>query len=472
MDQTPSWLVLDRSAGDLEGQIHRGIRERILDGGLSAGERLPSTRALARSTGVSRATVVSAFERLRAEGFLEAMAGSATRVCSASAPPIGAPAPVEMTRPVAKADSHAPLRFKPGTPDLRAFPHRVWARCLGASARALRVLDLDRNEGQGLIELRRAILDHVSATRGVVASVEQVFIVPSTGAALDLLGRAFLPPPSPARATVWIEEPGYWVAQAVFGAAGARLVPLSCDAEGLDVAGASGDAPRLIYTTPSHQYPTGVTMSLRRRIALLEAARATGAIIIEDDYDSEFHFDARPIAALQGIDRVGLVAYIGTFSKTLAPGLRAAYIVLPRPLIDSFSETYALAGGTLISLHIQAALADFLTEGRLRAHLRRVKPLYAARMRGLVEALHRHCGEVLVLGDGNNGLQLAAWFRDTSVDDVAAAETLERSGFGMQPLSRFYLEAARPGLLFGVADVDEKIIDSDMQCIAVLLHRL
>ena len=467
MDIAPRWLVLDRKVGDLEGQIYRSIRDRVLGGALPAGRRLPSTRALALSLEVSRATVVGAYERLKAEGYLESTAGSATRIGQVAVPLVGRSAP-RITRDTAEPKRFAtPARFMPGVPDLSSFPHKAWSRCLAARARSFRHYDLGYSEGQGLPELRRSILDHITTTRGVSAVPEQMFIVPSTQVALDLLSRVLLLPKSPGRPTVWIEEPGYDVARATFRAAGARLVPVPCDGDGIDTRTVTEPRPELVYTTPSHQYPTGATMSLQRRLDLLEIARASNAVVIEDDYDSEYHFGDRPIAALQGIDRADVVAYLGTFSKTLAPGLRVAYMVLPRRLVKKFSIAYQLYGGAVVSLHIQAALADFISEGHLRTHLRQMKPIYAARMRAVTEALHRYCESILDIGPGNDGLQLATWFKNVSTDDVAIVENLSQHGYAMHPMSNFYLKTARPGLLFGVAGAHVENVNEDIQRLAL-----
>jgi len=452
---TPAgWIALDRAAGDLEGQVHRAVRERILAGQLAAGQRLPSTRALAAALGIARSTVVQAYERLRAEGFLDAATGSATRVATLPGPPRTPQRDEGRTQAGAAVrvppEPAAGGALQPGVPDLAGFPHAAWARCLGARARALRVHDLGYGAASGIAELRAAILAHVSATRGVTAALDQVIVVPSTGAAIDLIARLLLRPDVPGGDPAWIEEPGYPTAQALLRAAGARLVPVPCDADGIDVARAGGPPPRLIYVTPSHQYPTGATMSLPRRLALLEAAQACGAVVLEDDYDSEFQYGSRPIAALQGIDRGGSVAYLGTFSKVLAPGLRVAYAILPPRLVPEVAAAQRLRGA-VVPVHVQAALADFLREGHLRAHIRRIGAAYAVRMAATVGALQRHCGEVLSVADGAGGLQLAAWFHDPGANDRAVARMLRAEGFGMRALSDFHLGPPRPGLLFGIA---------------------
>lgn len=463
----PLWLTLDRAAGDLEGQVYRAMRDRILLGQMPTGQRLPPTRSLAAALGVARSTVVGAYERLKAEGYLRSRMGAASQ-----AGPVTAAALQGRIRPTPapskpSEEPAAGRAFEPGVPDLAAFPHAAWARCLGARARSLRVHDLGYGAAWGLPELQTAILDHIAATRGVSARPEQVLILPTTGAGIDLLARLLLRRDGDA---AWMEEPGYPTAQALLRAAGARLVPVPCDAVGIDVARADGPPPRLIYVTPSHQYPTGATMSLQRRLALLDIARASGAVVLEDDYDSEFQYGSRPIAALQGIDRGEVVAYLGTFSKILSPGLRVAYAVVP-PWLAPEAAAAARLRGAVVPVHVQAALADFIREGRLRAHLRRMNALYAERMATTVTALRRHCGHVLQVCEGAGGLQLATWFHDARIDDGAVTEALSAHGLALRPMSRFHLGAARPGLLFGIARVEPKEVDAAAERIGRLLDR-
>ncbi|MBR0667336.1 PLP-dependent aminotransferase family protein [Roseomonas hellenica] len=461
----PVWLTLDRTAGDLEGQLYRALRDRILLGQMPAGQRLPPTRSLAASIGVARSTAVGAYERLKAEGYLDSRMGSASRVAAVAASPLPGQSPP--APPVARVldEPIAGTAFEPGVPDLAAFPHAAWARCLGSRARALRVHDLGYGAACGIRDLQEAILDHVAATRGVSARPEQVLILATTGAAIDVLARLLLRRDGD---VAWMEEPGYPTAQALLRAAGARLVPVPCDAAGIDVARAAGPSPRLIYVTPSHQYPTGATMSLQRRLALLDVARSSGAVVLEDDYDSEFQYGSRPIAALQGIDRSEVVAYLGTFSKILTPGLRVAYAVVP-PWLAPEAAAAARLRGAVVPVHVQAALADFIREGRLRAHLRRMNAAYAARMAATVAALRRHCGHVLEVGEGAGGLQLATWFHDISIDDSAVAEALNAHGLALRPMSRFHIGPARPGLLFGIARVEPQGVDAAAERIGRLL---
>ncbi|GES46575.1 transcriptional regulator [Rhizobium dioscoreae] len=468
MTEVAQWPALDRISGDLEGQVYRLMRDRILRGQMPAGQRVPSTRAMAVSLGVARSTVVNAYDRLKAEGYLRSASGAATRVAAFPTTPLpGQVAPPPPNLPRVTEFKRGGL-FEPGVPDVSSFPHAAWARCLGARGRSLRVHDLGYSDHGGVHELREAILEHISATRGVVARPEQIVIVPSTGAAIGLLASVLLQPDHPGD-VVWMEDPGYASAQAILRMAGASLVPVPCDAEGIDIAQGAGPSPRLIYVTPSHQYPTGATMSLPRRLALLEFARANGAIVLEDDYDSEFQYASRPIAALQGIDHGEVVAYIGTFSKTLAPGLRVAYAVIPSRLLAATEAAQRLRGA-IVPVHIQAALADFMREGRFRAHLRQMNGIYAERMAATVEAFRRHCGAELQVGAGGGGLQLASWFRDAETDDIAVARIINANGFAVRPISALYLGSARPGLLLGIARMEASAADAAAAKIARLLE--
>jgi GntR family transcriptional regulator / MocR family aminotransferase len=448
---TATWLVLDRTRGDLEGQIYRGFRARILSGALRPGDALPSTRALAGLLGTARSTVVAGLDRLRAEGFLTGRAGAATRVADVPAVPAGRAEPLPDPR-------HEPERFapfRPGLPDLDLFPARAWSRCLAARARHLRLHDLGYGEELGLPALRAAIVDHVARSRAVVADPAQVVVLPSTAAALDLIARLTLAPGDVA----WIEDPGYPTAQALLRRAGARIVPVPVDAQGIDPAAAPPGPPRLIYVSPSHQYPTGVAMSLARRMALLDQA----ALIVEDDYDSEFHYAGRPLAALQGLGSspAAQVAYIGTFSKVLAPGLRVAYAILPPRLLAAAQAAIRLSGAS-VALHVQAAMADFIAEGHLAAHIRRMRRIYHARMDDTAAMIAARHADRFTVGARDGGLQLALYLREAQADDRALAAALHRQGLGAMPLSAFYLGPPRPGLLLGIASATpERIAQLD-----------
>ncbi len=446
-----TWILIDRRSGRLEQQIHGAIRDRILAGQLAAGERLPSTRTLAGTLGVARSTVVAGYELLRAEGFVTGRQGSAIRVADLPTAPQGARTATPQRLP---PDVHEPERFlpfRPGLPDLDSFPSEIWSRCLTARTRHLHIHDLGYHDENGLPALRKAIVDHVTRARAVLADPEQVIVMPSTAAILALLARVGL---SGRSRTVWLEEPGYRTARDIFVAAGANLVSRPCDAEGMTIV-QDGPSPSMIYVTPSHQYPTGVAMSLARRIALLRFASAHGALVIEDDYDSEFHYASRPLAALQGIDRSECVAYIGTFSKVLAPGLRVAYAVLPARLLALVKPILRREGGS-VPIHVQAALADFLDAGHLRSHIRKMQGIYGARMEAVRAALLDVGDDMFQVDPVAGGLQLAAWFGDQSIDDREVARQLQRRNIGPMPLSLFCSGSPRAGLLFGIGSATDQ----------------
>ena len=459
------WLRLNRAEPDLINQLCCALRERILAGDLGSGARLPSTRALANACGVSRSTAVEAYNRLHAEGFLEATEGGSTRVARF----LEMPAPQRpVSRPVNTTEiENETLPFQPGTPGLDDFPHKIWARCLAASGRSLTGKTLDYHSNSNDRRLRQAICEHLSTRRGVNADVQQIVIMPSTGTILDVVAR-ITAAISDITANAWIEEPGYTSAQVILHKAGYTLSGVPCDNSGIEIAKGVGPPPNLIYVTPSHQYPTGVTMTLPRRLELLRLAQSCNALIIEDDYDSEFQYDGSPIAALQSIDRGQCVVYLGTFSKIMAPGLRIAYAVLPHHLVDPVLAAQR-ERGLYVSAHIQTALSDFIADGHLRAHIRTMNRIYTARMASVKDALSRHGSGSFNVPNGVGGLQLAAWFNDQLIDDALCAERLRNAGYGVQALSSFFIGCTKRGLLFGVGAVPENI-DQSIKQLVKLVH--
>ena len=369
-----------RSRAPLYHQIYEGLRSAILDGRLESGVRLPSTRAAAAELGVARNTMVAVFEQLAAEGFLRSRVGDGTRVAdiepdllfrparrisrrsgSAFGPATDSAAPSALSvrgRAIVGFGRGAPGppqgAFQPGLPDLQAFPHRTWARILARHARTPERERLGYGDAAGDPGLRSAIAAYVAATRGVTCTPERVVVVAGAQAALDLCARLLLDPGDSA----WIEEPGYAGARAALLGAGACLEPVPVDAHGLDVAAGEARCPgaRLAYITPSCQFPLGATLSLERRLLLLDWAERTGAFVIEDDYDSEYRYRGRPIAAVQGIDANGRVAYVGTFSKTMFPALRVGYLIAPEGLETAFAHAVRNTGQT-VPQPVQGALA-------------------------------------------------------------------------------------------------------------------
>jgi len=434
-------------------QIYDGYRDAILSGRLRPGERLPSSRALAAELRISRLPVVNAFEQLLHEGYIVGRAGSGTYVngsipdelfrVEASAGRTGASVPP-------KSPAIGALRVS--LPALDRFPLRVWARLTAKHAKNLTVDQMAYGDPAGYAPLRAAIADYVRTARAVQCEADQVLIVSGSQMALQICALALLGRGSAAA----IEEPGYPGAHDALTRTGAKLVPVRVDDEGIDVRAlaATGKRVKAVYVTPSHQYPLGVSMSLARRLELLDWARRSGAWIIEDDYDSEYRYASRPLGALQGLDAAARVVYIGTFSKVLFPALRIGYIVVPRELIDSFvryRESIDLFSPTLQ----QVALADFLGEGHFGRHLRRMRVVYEKRRDALVRGLREHCD--LTPHNSDAGLHVSA-FLPRRVSDRAVVREAARRGIDILPLSTCYLAEPRNGLILGFGGTSERRI--------------
>ena len=486
---------LDTSATvALHRQVYSRIRTLILSGQVAAGSRLPSTRALAASLNVSRNTVLAAFEQLRGEGYLEGRHGSGTYVAPA--------VPDELLRPRVAAScvsgqSRAQRRlsdrgtliastprtplpalspgpgerhtFTIGLPDLDSFPQAQWARHLAQCWRRSASGLMRYNHPAGYRPLREAIAARLATTRGVRCDADQVVIVAGSQQALEFAGRVLLDPGDP----VWMEEPGYIGARAALVAAGARIVPVPVDEDGLNVeAGlACEPAARLAFVTPSHQFPLGTTLSLARRLALIEWASRTAAWVLEDDYDSEFRYVGRPLTALQGIDREGRVIYVGTFSKTLFPALRLGYMVVPDDLVDALVGAHMSAD---IHAHVfeQAALAEFIQAGHLDRHVRRMRILYAERQAVLVDSVRQRLAGFLDIEPSGSGMHLVGWLRG-GLDDRVVSREAARRGIDVWPLSLHYIQpGSRSALLLGYAGMTPADIRAGVANLAAIFRRL
>jgi GntR family transcriptional regulator/MocR family aminotransferase len=460
-------IPLDRRAATpLFRQLYLHLKEAILSGGVAASARLPATRELGRLLGLSRQTVLAAYEQLTAEGYLEGAVGKGTFV-SASLPAAGGVTNVDSAAPLvrplsARGEAMAaamarvrhhdgPLRtFRISMPGLDLFPFEVW-RKLEARHWRRRDVPLGYAGAAGHPPLRELLCAYLKASRGVRCAPEQIIVTAGSQQALYLLAQLLLAPGE----GVWLESPGYQGALAPFAVAGARICPVPVDAEGMVVGYAAARYPdaRLAFATPSHQLPLGATMSLARRLELLRWAESRRAWIVEDDYDSEYRYTGPPLASLQSLDRANCVIYVGTLSKVLFPGLRLGYIVAPPGLVEPLTRAKAV-----VDRHSpivpQAVLADFIQEGHFARHIRRTRDAYGERRIAMLEALDRRMQGLLVCGPSDAGLDLCVGVTNRLTEAEAVSRALA-AGVEVRPLS-YYANpgagpdcAVPPGMLLG-----------------------
>lgn len=469
-------------------QLYDKLREAILTRQLTGGTRLPSTRLLANELSISRNTVMSAFEQLLAEGYLEGKVGAGTYVAQVlpedmiyvemGQKMLRQPLPqkgrtlskrsqvVTATRLTTARNLAQPVAFRPGMPDVAEFPGEVWSRLVAKHWQNSSAGLLGYGEAQGYKPLREAIAAYLWTMRGVHCEAEQIVIVAGSQQGLDLAARVLLDPGE----AVWLEDPGYLGARSALLGAGAQIVPVPVDAEGLNVEAGVALKPevRLAYISPSHQYPLGVTMSLARRLALLEWANHVGAWILEDDYDSEYRYASRPLAALQGLDNEGRVIYLGTFSKVLFPALRLGYLVVPPDLIEAFVAARAVSDRHSPSIE-QAVLADFITEGHFARHIRRMRALYAERQQILVKTARQELRGLLEINPAEAGMHLVGWL-PTEIEDCLVAKQATVVGMEVPALSAYALEPyPRGGLLLGYAGFNELEISQGIHKLKTVL---
>lgn len=458
------------------------IRSGILAGRLAPGTRLPATRDLAKQYGLSRGTVVAAFEQLRAEGYTAPRTGSGTYVCTTIPERLLKAGRALETRHYAgrrrrSSDfaariettsyfaSHSSRAFRANQPALDLFPTTLWAQVAGRRLRKASVHDLLACDAMGYMPLREAVADYLNTSRGVKCSAHQVAIVSGLQEAIYLAARMFVNPGD----RVCLEDPGYGGAARVFTALGARIIPVPVDEQGMKVPTTRSKNVRLVYVTPAHQYPLGVTMSLARRMELLKWTRSNDAVILEDDYDSEYRYSGRPMPALQGLDVQGVVLFTGSFSKVLFPSLRLGYLVVPSDLVDCIA-----AMKSLISRHApvleQAILADFITAGHFGRHIRRMREVYAERLRLLMDAAAQHLHGVLEIPPLEGGLQTVGWL-NAGVDARDVANKAAQRNVEVTPLNEFCRGGqARAGLQIGFAAVDRKEIERGVLELARVLR--
>ncbi len=483
--------------GPLYDQIYCSLREQILSGRLAAQSRVPATRELASDLGVSRNVAIMAYRQLLDEGYLSARHGSGTFVASVlprslttaaarrrtaevrapSAPRLSAYA--RRVREQSQAAGFTweprhdalPYDFRYGPPSFTDFPHQTWWRLLVRHARRATIRDLDYGSPEGLPALREAIADYAGRARAIPCTPEQVIVVNGSQQALDLAARMLIDPGD----VVLMEEPHYRGARAVMTAAGARIATIATDEHGLRTADFTQRHAhaRLAVVTPSHQFPTGAVMSLPRRLELLAWAARAGALIFEDDYDSEYRYAGRPLEALAALDRSGCVLYAATFSKVMFPSLRLGYLIVPEPLVEPLRSLKALVD-TGSSTLAQSALVDFIRDGHFERHLHRMRTRNARRRAAILDAIERHLGRRARVSRVNAGLHLMLW-----LDGVAPGRVRElriraaRAGVGVYSVAPFYLNPPnRAGLLLGYGSLPEKQIAEGIRRFAAVVKSL
>jgi len=474
----------------LHVRVQRAIRQLILDGALDAGKPLPASRALAKSLGVSRDTVELSYSQLHAEGFIERRVGSGSFVSERAQrlPERGTPLPKSVERKAALRlssrgsamfqgggvrDFLAPRPFAPGVPETRSFPLQIWERLQRQVLREYGALALQHSPPQGMEPLRRAIADYVNLERGAQATAERVLVLTSSQQALTLCANVLLD----AGDRIFIEDPVYHGARKAFDAAGLECVPVPLDADGLRVeylreaSQVPGETARAVFLTPSHQFPTGAALALDRRLAVIEWARQHESWIIEDDYDSEFHYEGKPTACVQGLDPYERTIYIGTFTKSLFPGLRIGYLILPPPLVAPMTVARTLLDGHSAPIP-QLTLARFIEGGHFGAHVRTMRAVYAERRNVLARLVLQHLADFVEPRVPAGGMQMPCVFiRD--IPEHEAVESARRAGIDLLGLTALHASNRHDaGFLMGFAAHAPYELESAVEKLADVLRAL
>jgi GntR family transcriptional regulator / MocR family aminotransferase len=464
--------------------LYEALRLEILEGRLRPGARLPATRDLAGQYALSRGTIISAFDQLKSEGYVEGSVGSGTYVSRIlpedmlqvrhknGAQPLAQRKQKRVLSDYARRVNLFPTykirpsrAFRANMPALDLFPATLWAQITARRLRHVSTNLLLGCDPMGYGPLRDVLADYLSTSRGVRCVPEQIAIVAGVQEALDLAARLCLNPGD----RVCMEDPGYVGAAILFQAMGAKISALPLDKEGMELRDSSLRGARLVYVTPGHQYPMGITMSLGRRLELLDWARKSGALIFEDDYDSEFRYSGRPVPALQGLDHSELVLFAGSFSKVLFPSLRLGYLVVPQDLVTSFAAMKSMTSRHAPVLE-QAVLCDFIAEGHFGRHLRRMREVYAERLSVLLESGRQRLAGLLDISPVEAGLQTIGWVR-CGIDATSASKAAIERGVEVTPLSRFSRgHVAQDALQLGFAAVDAREIRRGARELAIALE--
>ena len=467
----------------LANWLYAELRSAILQGRLAPETRLPASRDFALQYGLSRGTVVNALERLQGEGYLCSRVGSGTWVgqlptAKANATNPGNTTPAYARRVAAAYErpkcwvditrSESVRPFQMGGPAITEVPAKLWGSLAARRARTFQSWVRTEDDGRGYRPLRQAIANYVALSRGVRCNADQIVVVSGAQQGLDLLGRFLLNKDDP----IWMEDPGYFGAQIAFSNVGAKIIPVPVDDQGLDVTAGLRLSPHAkgAYVTPAHQYPLGMTMSLQRRMALLKWASRVGAFVIEDDYDSEYRFEGRPVPALQSLDQNSNVILVGTFTKLLFPSLRIGYLIMPSSLMDLFLAFRYRTDFRNLNLD-QAVLCDFIEDGHLGRHLRRMRGLYSSRLEALTDGGNRYLRGLLKISDVRAGLYTVG-FLENGMGSRQAEKAATMREVDVAALDRYTLKCPDPrGILLGFAAFDEVSIQRSLRQLAAAFDR-
>jgi len=463
-----AWQLDRASRTSLSRQIYMQVRSAVLSGALRAGARVPSSRAMALRLGVARASVVSAYEQLLAEGYVDSRHGSGTfisgevaglarrrrapRVIKRAAVPTSARAFPDFERSAVQGEARP---FNTGRTLIDARTAETWRSLTHRAVRRLGPNDLGYADPAGLAELRANICDYLRVARAVRCEPDQIVITAGTQQAIDIAIRVLLAPGD----EVWVEDPGYPLthAQLLLAQVQPRAIPVDVEGLMVDVGRRTAPRARAVFVTPSHQFPIGVAMSMARRLELLAWARQSGAFIVEDDYTSEFRYSGPALASLQGLDHSEQVIYVGTLNKALFPGLRIGYAVVPRALLPAFIGARYLIDRQPATLQ-QVVVSEFMQQGHFAAHIRRMRLLYREQRDALAETLTRRAAGRLDVELPDQGMHLVAYLRDGS-SDLAIEAAARRAGIVVRAISRFYRAARpRPGLMLGFSGFPRQLI--------------
>ncbi|TPJ30821.1 PLP-dependent aminotransferase family protein [Mesorhizobium sp. B2-7-2] len=456
-------LAVNRSSPEhLSRQLYHGLVAIIRNRTLPPGSELPSTRALAAELGLGRNTIVAAYDQLVTEGYLANRQGARPVIVDLPEGPRATPAEdpaVPLRQPSLRGQQllsqpyhhgrPGHVAFHPGMPDAQSFPFGVWGRLVARRASHGGETLFGTYDVTGHPALKDAIAGYLYSARGVRCRPEQIVITTGAQAAFDLLARLLLDPGD----TVWMEEPGYYGAKAAFTVAGARILPIPVDQERSWRLDAPDFSPRLIYVTPACQHPLGITMRMEERLRLLDIAETANAWVIEDDFDGEYRFQGRPVPAIQSMDRSGRVIYVGTFAKLLFPALRLGFMVLPPELAGRIVNALSTTG-QFAPLLLQAALADFITEGHMSRHLKRMRRIYAQRRQLFRDIVTERLRDEITLSPAEAGIQVVGYLKE-GIDDIEVSQAAARRAINVSPLSKYFQNTApTQGLVLGYAACD------------------